>query len=147
VQLHALWIMSELFNRLSRSSKLNASEPAQIFELVREYIPKLQQLPKMVKLERGVATVPLSGIDIPFHSKYLRGGIDSYRKFLLRTISEHDIDPRKLVGKFIPNVMGSPFSTGPGYIEKVSEVTGSMLLKSLILQVRQLLDFETVNTY
>jgi fatty acid synthase subunit beta len=127
--------MTEVFNRLSEIPDSNASKLERILELVRECLPKMNQLPRMITLERGVATIPLSGIDIPFHSKNLRSGIDSYRKFLRNKISEHDIDTEKLVGKFIPNVMGSMFSTDRAYIEKVAEVTGSMALQDFIARV------------
>jgi fatty acid synthase subunit beta len=86
----------------------------------------------MVVLNRGVATIPLSGIDIPFHSRFLRSGIESYRAFLRKKIAEQDIDPKKLVGRFVPNVTGVPFSTKKAYVEMVREVTGSVVLNDLI---------------
>lgn len=30
-------------------------------------------------LERGLATIPLSGIDVPFHSRYLWSGVMPFR--------------------------------------------------------------------
>lgn len=33
-------------------------------------------------LERGVATIPLPGVDVPFHSRFLLGGVPSFRKVL-----------------------------------------------------------------
>jgi len=92
----------------------------------------MKLLPKLISLERGVATIPLSGIDIPFHSKMLRGGIDSYRHFLRKKISVDDIDPAKLVGLWIPNLIGETFDTGKAYIEKVMRLTESKELGDLI---------------
>src|SRR5258706_2183495 len=32
-----------------------------------------------IRLERGFATIPLSGIDVPFHSRYLWAGVMPFR--------------------------------------------------------------------
>lgn len=32
-----------------------------------------------IKLERGFATIPLPGIDVPFHSRYLWAGVMPFR--------------------------------------------------------------------
>jgi fatty acid synthase subunit beta len=32
-----------------------------------------------IVLERGLATIPLSGIDVPFHSRYLWSGVMPFR--------------------------------------------------------------------
>lgn len=32
-----------------------------------------------IKLERGFATIPLPGIDVPFHSRYLWAGVLPFR--------------------------------------------------------------------
>lgn len=32
-----------------------------------------------LKLERGFATIPLPGIDVPFHSRYLWAGVMPFR--------------------------------------------------------------------
>lgn len=39
-------------------------------------------------LQRGVATIPLPGVDVPFHSQFLLGGVPSFRKVLQRSIHE-----------------------------------------------------------
>ena len=36
---------------------------------------ELQQQEGYIKLERGFATIPLPGIDVPFHSRYLCAGV------------------------------------------------------------------------
>ena len=36
---------------------------------------ELQQQEGYIKLERGFATIPLPGIDVPFHSRYLWAGV------------------------------------------------------------------------
>jgi fatty acid synthase subunit alpha, fungi type len=41
---------------------------------------KAQQMSKgYIKLERGFATIPLPGIDVPFHSRYLWAGVMPFR--------------------------------------------------------------------
>jgi len=82
-----------------------------------------------------VATVPLRGIDVPFHSSYLRAGVGPYRKFLLERIKEADIDPEKLVGRYIPNLTAKSFSLDKKYFEETQFLTGSPVLKELLEQV------------
>lgn len=38
-----------------------------------------QKLEGHLKLERGFATIPLPGIDVPFHSRYLWAGVMPFR--------------------------------------------------------------------
>ena len=40
---------------------------------------ELQQQEGYIKLERGFATIPLPGIDVPFHSRYLWAGVLPFR--------------------------------------------------------------------
>ena len=39
-----------------------------------------------IKLERGFATIPLPGIDVPFHSRYLWAGVMPFRACKFRFI-------------------------------------------------------------
>lgn len=38
-----------------------------------------QKVEGHIKLERGFATIPLPGIDVPFHSRYLWAGVMPFR--------------------------------------------------------------------
>lgn len=40
---------------------------------------EIQQSEGYIKLERGFATIPLPGIDVPFHSRYLWAGVMPFR--------------------------------------------------------------------
>jgi fatty acid synthase subunit alpha len=40
-----------------------------------------------IKLERGFATIPLPGIDVPFHSRYLWAGVMPFRACMYRSCS------------------------------------------------------------
>lgn len=79
-----------------------------------------------------MATIPLKGIDIPFHSTLLRGEIDNYRQYLTEKLSRDSIKPEQMIGKFIPNVMGKPFDVTKAYVQEVATVTGSSVLKRLV---------------
>ncbi len=89
-------------------------------------------LPRPIELQRGVATTPLNGIDIPFHSKYLRGGVSTYREYLKEKVKEKDLVSEELVGKWIPNLVGVPFGTGRDFVEKVAGVSGSRVLRVML---------------
>ncbi len=95
-------------------------------------LPAAKDLAQPIELRRGQATVPLSGINVPFHSSYLRTGIDNYRESLRQMIRKEDIVPERLVGRFIPNVMGRTFSVEKSYVEDVARVTGSEPLQKLV---------------
>ena len=58
----------------------------QVKEMLREIVDncykkaqELQQRDGYIKLERGFATIPLPGIDVPFHSRYLWAGVLPFR--------------------------------------------------------------------
>ncbi|BCS01704.1 putative PKS/NRPS-like protein biosynthetic cluster [Aspergillus luchuensis] len=101
-------------------------------KLVEQCIAEARQLPAPVTLKRSLATIPLQGIDVPFHSAHLRPGVASYRNFLEERIPKTEVDPQKLVGKWIPNVMGTPFSLSREYVEGVYGLTQSPILKELL---------------
>ena len=51
-------------------------------EIIDNSYQKAQELQKSegyIKLERGFATIPLPGIDVPFHSRYLWAGVMPFR--------------------------------------------------------------------
>jgi fatty acid synthase subunit beta len=76
-------------------------------------------------LSRGVCATPLHGIDMPFHSTFLRSGIGAFRSQLLDSIKKDRIEAQKLVGKWIPNLTGKPFTLTREYFEEVGRLTGS----------------------
>ncbi|KAL8685397.1 MAG: hypothetical protein Q9218_007787, partial [Villophora microphyllina] len=133
--LRALWVLSETCNHLYRSPSASSNpseETEKHLSFIRSILPRCPSSTANIELQRGAATIPLRGIDVPFHSTYLRGGIDSYRKVLEEKIVEGSIDPEKLVGKWIPNVLGRVFETERGFVEEVRERTGSQVLEGLL---------------
>ncbi|KAK7990686.1 fatty acid synthase subunit beta [Apiospora arundinis] len=85
-----------------------------------------------VQLQRGAATVPLSGVDVPFHSSYLRPRMDAFRRVLLDNLDVTRLSPEKLVGKYVPNVTGKPFELTREYFEESLRITGSERIQKVL---------------
>lgn len=98
---------------------------AHLAEIIKECAKQTEAKPQPIDLERGFATIPLKGIDVPFHSTFLRSGVKPFRSFLLKKINKTSIDPGKLVGKYIPNVTAKPFQITKEYFEEVYKLTNS----------------------
>lgn len=90
-------------------------------------------LPLGVELRRGKATIPLVGIDVPFHSSRLQPGVPAWRDFLRSRIKVEGIRPERLVDRFIPNVVGKPFSLSNAFVKEVAEITQSPALQRLVV--------------
>lgn len=129
--LRALWILTKTLNRLQEEPKITSNQD-EISHLVLQLQSQCPASITDIQLDRGVATIPLNGIDVPFHSTYLRGGISTYREYLEENILKENVDPQKLVGKFIPNVMGKPFSVDKEYVREVAALTGSTVIRELL---------------
>ena len=98
---------------------------AHLVEIIQECAKQTNAKPQPVELQRGFAVIPLKGIDVPFHSTFLRSGVKPFRSFLLKKINKNSIDPSKLVGKYIPNVTAKPFELSKEYFEEVYKLTSS----------------------
>ena len=83
-------------------------------------------------LSRGIATIPLKGIDVPFHSTYLLSSVPSYRKFLQRYISREDVQVDRLIDKYIPNLVAKPFRLDDQFLREVWSLTGSEILQEMV---------------
>ncbi|KAI0193374.1 fatty acid synthase-like protein subunit beta [Xylaria flabelliformis] len=88
--------------------------------------------PRPLELQRGFATIPLKGIDVPFHSTFLRSGVKPFRNILLKKINKTSIDPSKLVGKYIPNVTARPFELTKEYFQNVYDLTSSPKIAQIL---------------
>ncbi|KAK8093874.1 fatty acid synthase subunit beta [Apiospora hydei] len=88
---------------------------------IAEFIEHSKTLPVGLELRRGKATIPLVGIDSR------RGG-----DFLRSRIQVDGIRPERLVGRFIPNVVGKPFSLSSAFVKEVAEITHSPTLQRLV---------------
>ncbi|CEJ80347.1 Putative Fatty acid synthase beta subunit dehydratase [[Torrubiella] hemipterigena] len=101
-------------------------------EIIRGCAEATLKKPLPLELERGFATIPLRGIDVPFHSTFLRSGVKPFRSFLLKKINKTTIDPSKLVGKYIPNVTAKPFALTKEYFEDVYKLTNSPKIGAIL---------------
>ncbi|KAJ2236758.1 fatty acid synthase alpha subunit Lsd1, partial [Coemansia sp. RSA 485] len=82
--------------------------------------------------QRGQATVPLAGIDVPFHSSLLKRGVSSFRGILKQRICSEFIDVKQMSGQYIPNLTATPFEVSKGYFERVYQITGSSLIGDIL---------------
>ncbi|ORY65186.1 fatty acid synthase beta subunit dehydratase [Pseudomassariella vexata] len=103
-----------------------------LVDIIRGAAEQTEAKPTPIELQRGLATIPLRGIDVPFHSTFLRSGVKPFRNFLNSQIKVTSVDPAKLIGKYIPNVTGRPFEITKEYIESVYAKTGSPNLKAIL---------------
>ncbi|KAK0543591.1 hypothetical protein OC846_006365 [Tilletia horrida] len=81
-----------------------------------------------ISLQRGFATIPLAGINVPFHSAYLTGGVTPFRAYLSKRINVENLDPAKLRLRYIPNLVAAPFETSKAYAELISAQNDSVRL-------------------
>lgn len=88
--------------------------------------------PQPIDLQRGFACIPLKGISVPFHSSYLRGGVQPFKKFLLKKIPQKALKVDNLVNKYIPNLTARPFEVTKDYFEEVYNLTGSEKIKQVL---------------
>jgi fatty acid synthase subunit alpha, fungi type len=103
-----------------------------------------------IVLERRLATIPLAGIDVPFHSHYLWPGVMPFcacecsfalcslslnlsgPSDLLKKISSTLLDPSLLEGIYIPNLIPSPFAVNKAYAELIYNRTSSPRLSKVL---------------
>ncbi|OFK65921.1 3-oxoacyl-ACP synthase [Corynebacterium sp. HMSC076G08] len=70
------------------------------------------------------AVIPIPGIDVPFHSSRLVGGVADFRAHLDALIPQ-SIDLDVLVGRYIPNLVARPFALSREFVEAIAEVVDS----------------------
>ncbi|KAJ3783459.1 fatty acid synthase [Lentinula aff. detonsa] len=85
-----------------------------------------------IQLERGFATIPLPGIDVPFHSRYLWAGVMPFRTYLSKKIDPTHINPDVLIGKYIPNLIAQPFDVSQAYAQIIYDQTSSPRLDKVL---------------
>ncbi|RAL03098.1 putative fatty acid synthase subunit beta [Aspergillus ibericus CBS 121593] len=141
--LRNIYTLTEVLNELNQASpdhlsfclrEISAGDETDLSATVLGHIiaralAAAEAVPKPVPLIRGIATIPLVGIDVPFHSSMLRSGVDGYRRFLQARVREADVQPDILEQGYIPNVTGKSFRLNGGYVEEVVQLTGSPVLR------------------
>ena len=71
------------------------------------------------------------GIDVPFHSTVLRSGVADFRTKLDERIPT-EIDPSKLVGRYIPNLVARPFELTREFAQSILDVVPSDTVRELL---------------
>lgn len=105
---------------------------AHLKEIISEVSQKSIEKPQPIELERGFAVIPLPGISVPFHSSYLRSGVNPFKNFLSKRVSKNAVKPANLVGKYIPNLTARPFEISKDYFQDVYDLTGSAEIKAVL---------------
>ncbi|KAJ2826919.1 fatty acid synthase alpha subunit Lsd1, partial [Coemansia furcata] len=81
---------------------------------------------------RGRATIPLSGIDVPFHSRKLLSGVDELRMVLQEMVQPENINYSLLHLRYIPNLTAVPFKVSREYFGLVHSITQSPAAASVL---------------
>ncbi|WP_225872095.1 type I polyketide synthase [Scrofimicrobium canadense] len=79
--------------------------------------------------KRAFMYVP--GIDVPFHSRVLRGGVAEFRDKLMSLIPA-SIDKNRLVGKYIPNLVARPFELTREFAQAIVDEVPSEPIAELL---------------
>ncbi|KAJ2537857.1 fatty acid synthase alpha subunit Lsd1, partial [Coemansia sp. RSA 1853] len=95
----------------------------------------IEQMVKQVQITsempiRGIATIPLAGINVPFHSRLLLEGVALFRDVLQAKIGS--VEPDGLEQRYIPNLTGMPFEVSQEYFNLVYDATKSSAIKDAL---------------
>ncbi|MCJ1389647.1 beta subunit of fatty acid synthetase [Xylographa bjoerkii] len=126
-ELRTIAILTHVLNTIKSLSFPASSLSTELSPIIAAYLASSSPTTRPV-LKRGVSTVPLQGIDVPFHSSYLMPGVDSFRHVLERYIQRENVCVKRLAGKYIPNLTARPFEVSRDYFEEVERLTGSAVV-------------------
>ena len=77
------------------------------------------------------AFILVPGIDVPFHSTVLRGGVPDFRHRLDELLPAQ-IDPEILTGRYIPNLVPKPFSLKREFVQEIADLVPSEPLDAVL---------------
>jgi fatty acid synthase subunit beta len=131
--LKALDILSQALSRARADPVSAASDPATLlksaFAATEERVVAAAKAGKPLQPERGEATIPLPGVDVPFHSRFLLGGVAGFRNVLRIQLTVDSFRRPALVdrmlGCYVPNLVALPFSLERYFAEEVVRRTNS----------------------
>lgn len=104
-----------------------------LHRVIGDLLSSAKAMEQPLELQRGRATIPLQGIDVPFHSSHLRSTVDRFRECLLKPgFLEGNVDVEQLIGRYIPNLLARPFSLDEEYIKEAYELTRSPVLAEIL---------------
>ncbi|WP_372366216.1 fatty acid synthase subunit beta domain-containing protein [Candidatus Uabimicrobium sp. HlEnr_7] len=89
------------------------------------------------------AYMDIPGLDVPFHSSVLQGGVDHFRKVLMDTFSEED-DLTNLEQRYIPNLVARPFELSKSFFDDVYHLTKSPVMAEILSDVEKSLEDKAV---
>ncbi|WP_448855575.1 fatty acid synthase subunit beta domain-containing protein [Corynebacterium camporealensis] len=75
--------------------------------------------------------IQIPGIDVPFHSSHLLGGVPDFREHLESLIPD-DIDLDVLEGRYIPNLVARPFTLDREFVESITDVVDSPVINDIL---------------
>ncbi|KAJ2807283.1 fatty acid synthase alpha subunit Lsd1, partial [Coemansia helicoidea] len=99
---------------------------------VAEIVARVLAAPVGSDTVRGKATIPLRGIDVPFHSQQLMDGVPEFRAALRTKINTDTVSPALLHRRYIPNLTAVPFEVSRESYERVLDTTGSPVARSVL---------------
>ncbi|MCJ1282192.1 beta subunit of fatty acid synthetase [Xylographa opegraphella] len=135
-ELRTIAILTHVLNTLKALALPPSALPTRLPTIIADYLASSNKSSRPV-LKRGVSTVPLQGIDVPFHSSYLMPGVDSFRHVLERYIQRENVCVKRLTGKYIPNLTARPFEVSKEYFEEVGRLTGSAVVERVLSEWHQ----------
>ncbi|KAJ2493399.1 fatty acid synthase alpha subunit Lsd1 [Coemansia sp. RSA 2050] len=124
--------LAHLLPHVSETAITDASLAPLAVDAVRDARLRKDRDAHTFELHRTHATIPLLGIDVPFHSSLLYDGVWSFRKMLQSKIKPEHVDVTRLRHRYIPNLTASAFDTTREYIQRVQRQTGSPPLTQLL---------------
>ncbi|KAI9848828.1 MAG: beta subunit of fatty acid synthetase [Sclerophora amabilis] len=126
------YIKTQSAESQARLQSTNNHDTAALLELIHQFAAETRQKPQPLELKRGSATIPLRGIDVPFHSTYFRSNLRAFREVLLRNITPASVDPNKLIGKYVSNITGQPFDISKESFQHVYDLTKSDRIRDIL---------------
>ncbi|MCD9197211.1 type I polyketide synthase [Aeromicrobium wangtongii] len=86
-----------------------------------------------LRAEHGgkAAFILVPGIDVPFHSTVLHGGVPDFRE-RLQELLPATIDPSILTGRYVPNLVPRPFSLDRTFLQEIADLVPSEPLDAVL---------------
>lgn len=75
--------------------------------------------------------IMIPGIDVPFHSQVLHGGVPEFRNHLQSLIPQ-DMNIDLLIGRYIPNLVPRPFTLDKSFVEEIADYVPAEPLRDVL---------------
>ncbi|MFN8088820.1 MAG: DUF1729 domain-containing protein [Mycobacterium sp.] len=116
----------QIVNFNLRGSQYAIAGTVRGLEVLEEEIERRRQI---TGGKRSFILVP--GIDVPFHSKVLRVGVDDFRRSLER-VMPRDKNPDLIIGRYIPNLVPRPFTLDRDFIQEIRDLVPAEPLDEIL---------------